>query len=217
MICKNYHKKHSKFQVVIPQWIDEEVFENDNFRRKIIKVVKKYYDSIYFIDKEGGRSAGPIYETKNSKSKITFRADVLPQKREIFISLMKDSIRDILVTGDQSLTDILSCCKKKRVWYQIAPWKKGLAQNLEKHLPNKYYDSFKTSCGTVKSVDLDIDWRSFMKDYDFRIHGRKRMNSILIAHYHSKDKKYYKDLLNIIEHSRYLETAQQKIKKLLNN
>ena len=111
-----------------------------------------------------------------------------------FISLMKDSIRDILVTGDQSLTDILSCCKKKRVWYQIAPWKKGLAQNLEKHLPNKYYDSFKTSCGTVKSVDLDIDWRSFMKDYDFRIHGRKRMNSILIAHYHSKDKKYYKDL-----------------------
>tara|TARA_B100001094_G_scaffold147212_1_gene142540 strand:+ start:1175 stop:2500 length:1326 start_codon:yes stop_codon:yes gene_type:complete len=217
MICKNYHKKHSKFQVVIPQWIDEEVFENDNFRRNIIKVIKKYYDSIYFIDKEGGRSAGPIYDKENSKSRITFRADILPQKREIFISLMKDSIRDILVTGDQSLTDIISCCKKKRVWYQIAPWKKGLAQNLQKHLPNKYYNSFKTSCGTVKSVDLDIDWRSFMKDYDFRIHGRKRMDSILISHYNSKDKKFYKDLLNIIEHSRYLETAQQKIKKLLNN
>ena len=140
MVCKNYHKKHSKFQVVIPQWIDEEVFENGNFRGKIIKVVKNYYDSIYFINEGGGRGAGPIYDKENSKSRITFRADILPQKREIFISLMKDSIRDILVTGDQSLTDILSCCKKKRVWYQIAPWKKGLAQNLEKHLPNKYYD-----------------------------------------------------------------------------
>ena len=41
MICKNYHKKHPKFQVVIPSWIDEEVFENDTFRRTIIKIIKK--------------------------------------------------------------------------------------------------------------------------------------------------------------------------------
>ena len=35
---------------------------------------------------------------------------------------MKDSVEDILVTGDQSLTDVLSCCKSnKNVWYQIAP------------------------------------------------------------------------------------------------
>ena len=61
----------------------------------------------------------------------------------IFISLMKNSIKDILVTGDQSLTDIISCCRGKQVWYQIAPWKHGLARNLEKHLPNKYYGSFK--------------------------------------------------------------------------
>ena len=56
---------------------------------------------------------------------------------------MKDSVKDILVTGDQSLTDIISCCKYKRVWYQIAPWKKGLAENLHKHLPNEYYGTFK--------------------------------------------------------------------------
>ena len=215
MICKNYHKKHSNFQVVIPQWIDEEVFENDNFRRKIIKVIKKYYDSIYFIDKEGGRSAGPIYETKNSKSKITFRADILPQKREIFISLMKDSVRDILVTGDQSLTDILSCCKRKRVWYQIAPWKQGLAENLHKHLPNKYYGSFKTSCGTIKHVNLNIDWNQFMKESDFRIHGRKRMDSILIGNHYYQESNLFKKIAKLIEGSRYLETAQQKIKKII--
>ena len=214
MVCKNYHKKHSKFQVVIPQWIDEEVFENGNFRGKIIKVVKNYYDSIYFINEGGGRGAGPIYDKENSKSRITFRADILPQKREIFISLMKDSIRDILVTGDQSLTDILSCCKKKRVWYQIAPWKKGLAQNLEKHLPNKYYDSFKTSCGTVRSVDLDIDWKTFMKDYDFRINGKKRMDSIILGVNSLKKSDHFHKLLDIIERSRYLETAKKKIDKL---
>ena len=215
MICKNYHKNHPKFQVVIPSWIDEEVFENDTFRRTIIKIIKKYYDSIYFIDKDGGRGAGPIYDKENSKSKITFRADILPQKREIFISLMKDSVRDILVTGDQSLTDILSCCKRKRVWYQIAPWKQGLAKNLHKHLPNQYYGTFKTSCGTIRHVDLDIDWRKFLKDYDFRIHGRKRMDAILVGNYHFKENKNFQNLLSIIEHSRYLETAQKKIKKIL--
>ena len=151
---------------------------------------------------------------KNSKSKITFRADILPQKREIFISLMKDSVRDILVTGDQSLTDILSCCKRKRVWYQIAPWKQGLAKNLHKYLPNQYYGTFKTSCGTIRNVDLNIDWRKFLKDYDFRIHGRKRMDSILIGNFYYQKYPIFKKIPKLIEGSRYLETAQDKIKKL---
>ena len=215
MICKLYHKKHSKFQVVIPQWIDEEVFENGNFRRNIIKIIKNYYDSIYFIDEGGGRGQEPIYDKKNSKSKITFRADILPQKREIFISLMKDSIRDILVTGDQSLTDIVSCCRgSKRVWYQIAPWKKGLAYNLSEHIPNKYYSTFKTSCGTLKSIDSKIDWKNIMKNYDFRENGRKRMNSIILGVNKLQEDKLFIEILRIIERSRYLETAQNKIFKL---
>ena len=94
---------------------------------------------------------------------------------------MKDSINDILVTGDQSLTDIISCCKTKQVWYQIAPWKKGLAWNLYKELPNAYFKSFQTSCGTLKSLNTKIDWNNFMKKYDFRINGRKRFDSILIS------------------------------------
>ena len=72
---------------------------------------------------------------------------------------MKDSVNDILVTGDQSLTDIISCCKYKRVWYQIAPWKMEFSENLFKHLPNKNLKSFKTSCGTLKSADTNIDWK----------------------------------------------------------
>ena len=127
---------------------------------------------------------------------------------------MKDSIRDILVTGDQSLTDILSCCKRKKVWYQIAPWKQGLARNLHKHLPNKYYGSFKTSCGTIKYVNLDIDWKTFMKNYDFRIQGKKRIDAILIGNYYYQQNPIFQKIAELIEHSRYLETAQEKINKL---
>ena len=214
MICKIYGKKHKKFQVVIPQWVEDEINSNKDFLNKLIKIASKAYEKISL--QTNNTLIRTLHSGKLPKSEIIFRSDILPQKREIFISLMKDSVRDILVTGDQSLTDILSCCKRKRVWYQIAPWKHGLARNLEKHLPNKYYGSFKTSCGTIKTIDVDIDWRSFMKQYDFRIHGRKRMDAILVGNYHFKENKEFHKLLSIIEHSRYLETAQKKIKKLLN-
>ena len=104
----------------------------------------------------------PLLESDNN-SCLTFRGDILPQPREIFISLMKDVLEDgLLVTGDQSLTDVFSCCRmNKKVWYQIAPWKKGLANNLSKHLPNNNYSTFKTSCGTLRSIKRDIDWKKF--------------------------------------------------------
>ena len=53
-----------------------------------------------------------------------------------------------------------------------------------------------------------------MKKYDFRVNGKKRFDSILISLSIMKSGKIIKDLLDVIEHSRYLETAQKKIDKL---
>ena len=39
------------------------------------------------------------------------------------LGLYKFSLNDILVTGDQSITDVLTCCKDKHIWYQITDWK----------------------------------------------------------------------------------------------
>ena len=90
-----------------------------------------------------------------------------------------------------------------------------MAENLHIHLPNKHYGTYKTSCGTLRSIDTNIDWRNFMKEYDFRIHGKKRMNAILIGHsLYQKDEGYQK-IAKMIETSRYLETAQTKINKIL--
>lgn len=211
MICKNYRSKHSFFQIVIPDWIEEELFVNPNFKSKTLKMCGGHYENICIVGKEHRT----VLKGEDKKiSTLVFRADILPQKREIFISLMKDSINDILVTGDQSLSDIISCCNYKNVWYQIAPWKEGLADNLSKYLPNKNYSTFKTSCGTIKSINTKIQWKEFMKKYDFRVNGKKRFDSILISNYKMKKNKILSDLLHIIEHSRYLGTAQNKINKL---
>tara|TARA_B100001094_G_scaffold325480_1_gene379890 strand:- start:10685 stop:12001 length:1317 start_codon:yes stop_codon:yes gene_type:complete len=215
MICKKYHQKHRRFQVIIPDWISGEMNTNPVFFRKIKDIIINYYKTLSVIEK--GKEKEIYYEdkTKKGKSEITFRGDILPQQRDIFISLMKDSINDILVTGDQSLTDILSCCKYKRVWYQIAPWKTGLAYYLTKELPNKYYSSYKTSCGTIQSINTKIDWKNFMKENDFRILGKERMDLLLMGVQQIKKKNpLFIQLLDIIEHSRYLETAQKKINRL---
>ena len=212
MICKKYNK-HNHFQIVIPEWIENDLNGDDIFYRKTMNIIKKYYKnaSIIYNDK----SEDYFFEDEKNNSKLTFRADILPQKRELFISLMKDSVEDILVTGDQSLTDIFSCCKEnKRVWYQIAPWKKGLSHNLSKELPNKYYSTFKTSCGTIRAINTKIDWARFMREYDFRVNGKVRMDSIIMGVNDFKKSDNLKNLLDIIEHSRYLETAKEKIDKL---
>ena len=56
--------------------------------------------------------------------------------------------------------------------------------------------------------------RPVLKEYDFRIHGKKRFDSILKGREQMMKTPYLKELLNIIEHSRYLETALKKIKQL---
>ena len=212
MICKNYNK-HKKFQIIIPEWIENDLNGDDTFYRKSMNVIKKYYKNISIIYQD--KSEDYFIEDNDKNSKLTFRADILPQKREIFISLMKDSVEDILVTGDQSLTDIFSCCKEnKRVWYQIAPWKKGLSHNLSKELPNKYYSTFKTSCGTMRAINTKIDWKTFMENYDFRVNGKVRMDSIIMGVNDFKKSDKLQKVLDIIEHSRYLETAKEKIDKL---
>ena len=215
MICKKYRKKHSNFEIIIPEWIMVELEENNTFKNKCLNKAKLYDNILLKSDK-----LKTLKGEDKKVSRLVFRGDILPQPRDIFISLMKDSINDILVTGDQSLSDIISCCKNKRVWYQIAPWKKSLSWALYKELPNKYYKSYTTSCGTLKSFKTKINWNNFMKKYDFRINGKKIFDAILHSIYLMKDNKKNKiinDILYIIEHSRYLETAQNKIKKIKYN
>ena len=213
MICKKYRSKYPKLSIVVQDWITFDLLEDSNLYYKLRKILSKYYDSLEIVDSNDSETF-EINPKKMGSSKITFRGDILPQKREIFISLMKDSLPDILVTGDQSITDVFSCCKRKQVWYQIAPWKEEFSEELAKHLPNKYYDTFKTSCGTLKSVKKDIDWNNFMKQYDFRIHGKKRMNAVLQSVYHMKREPILKQLVEIVEKSRFMETMRDKINQL---
>lgn len=214
MICNKYSKKHPVFQIIIPEWVHEDINYDNSFYLRVKKVVEKYFKNLSIVYPDQELS---LFEDKSSKTRLTLRGDILPQKREIFISLMKDSVNDILVTGDQSLTDIISCCKYKIVWYQIAPWKQGLAKKLSEQLPNKYFSTYKTSCGTIDSISLNINWKMFMSKYDFRKKGKKKINTIITANYHQnkkENKKLFKDLVEIIQKSRKTSLVLKKFNDL---
>ena len=95
------------------------------------------------------------------------------------LTLMYNSVSDILLTGDQSITDGLSCCPKKNIWYQIAPWKEAFGKQLSIHMPQKYYKRKKTSCGTIEAIGLKSDYREFVKKYDFRKLAKPKINKIV--------------------------------------
>ena len=145
MICKKYSKKYKVFEIVIPQWIEEDLVYNYPFKKKTKDIISKYYSLCTLKLKEDEDIL--LYSDNKNKYSLILRGDILPQPREKFISLIVDSIDDILLTGDESLVDALTCCKNKTIWYQIAPWKQNLAYNLYLETGNKIIQHLKQLVG----------------------------------------------------------------------
>lgn len=110
---------------------------------------------------------------------LTLRYDIFPVSHPEMMSLLKYSVRDILLTGDQSISDCLSCCPRKNIFYQFSEWKKSFAQELATHLPNKWLSSTKTSCGTLRAIHINSDSRKFVQRWSFAKLGKKKMVRIL--------------------------------------
>jgi hypothetical protein len=174
MVAKKYKSKHPKLDIVIPAWLVDEI---EDYEDKVVKILLPYYSTIRYIDAEG-----TMFEYITSKANnniLTFRGDILPVNNKKMLGLLRHSIDDILLTGDQSITDALSCCPKKNIFYQIAPWKEDFGQQLAKHLPNKFLVSKKTSCGTLKAINYTSNYSSFVKKWDFRKLAKPKLDAII--------------------------------------
>ena len=163
------------------------------------------------IGVSGVAAAGKDTFFEGEGNSLIIRGDILPQPRPVFISLIKGSVEDVLLTGDQSITDGLSCCSgRKKIWYQIAPWKQDFATELSKAIPDVNIDHFKTSCGVLRGIRKGIDYSSLLQKYDFRRLGKQRMDAVLNFHY-KKDE--YNEFMDIVLHSRGINSVLKKLQK----
>ena len=125
---------------------------------------------------------------------------------------MDHSVKDILLTGDQSITDALSCCGSKNIFYQIAPWKITFGHELAKYLPNKYLKSVKTSCGTIKAIRYNSDYRNFIKKWDFKVLAKPKLDAIIkFFKFRNENKKLITELEDIISSSRNMKSLMNKL------
>jgi hypothetical protein len=171
MVCKKYVNK--KFTIIIPPSLVEDIKEHQPSLKKLYK-----YFSTIVLSKADGDLVFENLDAKNDNV-LYLRADILPVKNTEMLTLIHNSVSDILVTGDQSVTDVLSCCPKKNIWYQIAGWKQSFASQLALRMPNKYLKRKSTSCGTIEAIGLQSDYRDFVKKYDFRKLARPKLNRII--------------------------------------
>jgi hypothetical protein len=172
MVSKKYVDK--KFMIVIPPSLIEDI---ENEKNKSLNKLYKYFSKIILVKKDSER----IFQDLEEKNKniLYLRADILPVKNIDMMALIYNSVSDILLTGDQSITDALSCCPKKNIWYQQAPWKKDFSKKLALHLPQKYYKKKSTSCGTMTAINLKSNYSSFVKKYDFRKLAKPKITQII--------------------------------------
>jgi hypothetical protein len=208
MIVVKYHTKHSKLDIVIPKWLVDVMLD---YETQVVQLVSPYYPSISIKTKEETTTLS----SSKSNNVLTFRADILPVKNLQMLKLIKYSVSDILLTGDQSITDAISCCgKSKNIFYQIAPWKEDFGEQLAKELPNKFFNSKKTSCGSLQAIGYTSDYSAFMKRWDFRKVAKPKMDAIIQAIIATKQSPKLQKIQQTILRSRTLRTLKSNIKNL---
>jgi hypothetical protein len=121
-----------------------------------------------------------LFDNKLGKNVLMLRADVLPVNYENMQNIMYHSEREVLVTGDQSITDVMSCCwEDKLPMYQVVPWKRNFAKEMAKYLPQKYLKYIRTTCGSLSAITYEPDFAKFMRNWDFRTVAKPKLDAIV--------------------------------------
>lgn len=157
-----------EFNIIIPEW----VYFSDYF----IDECSRYFGNIHIENKTGKQ----ILNESTSKKKLVFRKDILPLPYKKMIDLYKFSVREILVTGDQSISDVIGLFwKEKLPFYQILDWKKNFSKNMMELLPHKYYKSAYKSCGKIGADKYNPNFKKFVDKYNFENIGKLKLDKLL--------------------------------------
>ena len=208
MVAAKYSKQHDKFDIVVAPWIARNIAE---FESRIRRKVLKYFPTVVSVYPDRSPTIISSENTKSSKV-LTIRGDVLPLPNIKMIKLMRDSVRDILLTGDQSISDVLSCCPSKNIFYQIAEWKETFAKALAKELPNKYMLKKRTSCGTLKALSYKSSYGDFIRKWNFKNRGKPKLDAVILAAKAKKGDQNIRIIEETIENSRKLSTLKNKLR-----
>jgi hypothetical protein len=208
LMTKKYHSMYQNLDIVIPGY----VLNNESAIRSLIRYIKKkgYYKNVVIINKAEDRGL------LNSESTLAFRVDVTPLPYNEFVGLFNHALPDVLGTGDQTIGDLVSCCKKFNIYYQMMDWKVNFAKNLGKALGKNYLGKKSSSCGLEKmSLNMHTNLDVIAKNHNFAIEGRYKMDAVILGALELKNNKDILKFTEIVMGSRQKSTVLSKFKKFL--
>jgi len=226
MVLEKYGGKRT-FTIICPSF-------TVNFVKKRIRKLFKlypYFSNIIIVEKgENGKretqyndlggNSGNNRDNKNNGKTLTIRGDILPTNNSVILALMKYSVRDILLTGDQSITDMLMVSSRKNIFYQIARWKRDFGKELGKLMPQKYLMKMTTACGTMNALKYNGNYSKFIRDWSFIKKSNKKLRQILIIasilkdiekNGENKNSKFLAEYTDIVNNSKTLNSALNKL------
>jgi len=203
LISEKYNH-HNRFQIIVPQFLYN-TLATQSF---VSSTLSKYWGDITVL----GSDNKSVKFNGHGKGSLTIRSNVLPVKNDVMMGLIRSSVSDILLTGDQSITDALSCCHKKNIFYQIAPWKADFGKELAKAMPNKYLASTKTSCGDLSAINYKSSYSAFVKKNNFFKNTHDRLQSIICMATADRNKQSdVHKFIDVVNDSRTLAQVKQKL------
>jgi hypothetical protein len=203
MILKKY--KFKIFTVICPKFTVSAIKKN-------VKKIYPFFSNIKIIEKGGGETEYNDPKQNNRKTLI-IRGDILPVHNQVILALMKYSVSDILLTGDQSITDMLTISSRKNIFYQIADWKRNFSNSLAKLMPQKYLRKMTTSCGTMEALKYHGNYSKFIKEWNFIKKSSKKLKAILIVANILKngENSFIEKYIDIVENSKTINSALNKL------
>jgi len=200
--------KYPRLDIVTPDWMMEIVEKNIEY---VLDSVDDHYSTIKCVYKKDGQTLEKVLaQDGDGRGELVFRFDVFPVPFDKVIALYQHSLPHVLLTGDQSITDFLSVRYKDSVpYYQGLPWKQNFYTTLAKVLPNKFFKSYKTSCGNIKAIKYNPDFSKFIKKYDFRVNAKPLMDAILMSVGYKSES--YDNIKKIVAKSKDVRTVKKKL------
>lgn len=207
MVAQKYGVKQGerRFQVVMPPAMVKKAALTS--ARVLKKLFGDAFDRVVVVQKDQADVVvtlhGQEQDDNSTRSRTVFlRADVMPVPNKLMTGLMRDSVKDILITGDQSLTDVLNCCPEKNVFYQVMSWKRNLAEQLARLMPNPYLKHAKSSCGSVGAIKYTSNYARFIHDQSFLHLASDKLDRIVAQAEAAKRSASIRMYMDAVTHSR---------------
>lgn len=199
-VIKKYSGVHDKLEILVPKSITQ-----DNRLDKLVRFIEKYDYQVLVSQSKA--------ETKQAHTKrgryILFRADISGVPYRKYLDYICNALPDILVTGNQSVSDILACCPKFNIFYQIMPWEKKFAKELGKLTGVKDLGVGSKSCGHTGQTEL----KGIHTKHDFEKKGKMYVDAVLKSVLEAKTDVFLKEFQEAVHKSRKVSTLIKKISR----